>query len=319
MDLPKKYQSLIEAKWIVPPILNVSLSSYTSFRCNSRAELLLTLSNQNELRQFLQISTKKSWIWIILGRGSNCIFTDQGLAGILVSLRGDFKKIVCDQKSQTLDCGSAALNFAVFREAKKLSWQGGEFLSTIPGTIGGGIAMNAGAYGREFKDIILEVGFWDLDDGAQIFDNMDCQFTYRGSIFHKKKIIITRAILKFDEGDFAEIDRNQAKFLHHRKTKQPIHSATWGSVFMNPKNNSAGSLIEQCGLKGKGFGNAKISEKHANFIENTGLASFQDAKLTILMAKDRVYKKFGISLNLEVIIIGKYGKVISVDKLDDVI
>jgi len=288
--------------WQSGPQKDVSLAPFTSFRCKAKADLGLVLQTEGELVQFLSIVKKEKTPWLILGRGSNTLFTDRGIQGVVCWLKGNFQTINFNTKGQ-LQVGAGVLNRVLSLRLKNLELKGGEFLSTIPGSVGGSLVMNAGAFGQEIKDSILSVRACNLEGEIKNFPHALCQFSYRSSVFQKEPFVLCSGDFFFEKGEKKEIEALEKLYQQKRKSTQPTLAATWGSVFKNPKEadgKSAGALIEGCGLKGKGFGQVKISEKHANFFENLGDANFSDIQQTILLAQSAVREKFGVQLELEV-------------------
>ncbi len=291
------YSALTAHPWLVPPLEGVPLYPYNTFHSQGLVDLVLTICTLDELKFFLLNSGQIPWV--ILGRGSNSIFTDKGINGVLIKLHGVFKELSYSPESATISCGGAVLSSALARMARQHNFGQAEFLKTIPGTIAGAVYMNAGAHGSELCNIVSRVEFMDLTGAIHLLTADQCGFSYRKSIFHKTKCVITRAEFKLNMADYDVLARETELSALRAKT-QPIKSSTWGSVFINPPNMSAAKLIDSCGLKGKGFGNARISLIHANFIENLGNAKFDDVISTINLAKQEVYAKFNIKLELEV-------------------
>jgi len=287
---------------------NVLLKNYTTFKIGGPAKYFFVAKNKEELISAISAAKKNHLPFFILGGGSNLLVSDKGFNGLVVKF------------------------------GQPLSWyvsKGLEWAAGIPGTIQGGVYGNAGAFGKSMKDIIESVEVFDAETGKiKIFKNKDCRFSYRNSIFRKKKnqsakqsfmlgrahksmcsdliILSVRIKQQVSEGSedgeedkvlFAPKKVNAKKikqYLDYKKQTQPLNFPSAGSVFKNPKGFSAGELIEKCGLKGKKVGNVKISEKHANFIVNLGQGKAKDVIKLIKLIKKKVKNKFKILLEEEI-------------------
>lgn len=272
---------------------NVLLKNYTTFKIGGPAKYFFVAKNKEELISAISAAKKNHLPFFILGGGSNLLVSDKGFNGLVVKF------------------------------GQPLSWyvsKGLEWAAGIPGTIQGGVYGNAGAFGKSMKDIIESVEVFDAETGKiKIFKNKDCRFSYRNSIFRKKKkliILSVRIKQQVSEGSedgeedkvlFAPKKVNAKKikqYLDYKKQTQPLNFPSAGSVFKNPKGFSAGELIEKCGLKGKKVGNVKISEKHANFIVNLGQGKAKDVIKLIKLIKKKVKNKFKINLEEEIQFLG---------------
>lgn len=291
-------EDIAKHKWTENIRLKESLSGKTSVRVGGPAKYFQVVHNQTELISLLELIRIHNLRFFLIGKGTNLLVHDEGFSGIVIQLCGDFT--VVNQASETeLFCGAGVSNMKFSRFAKKKGLSGVEFLLTIPGTLGGALFMNAGAHGAVVCDIVKWVDVINNKGELKRYETDSSHFSYRHSIFMEKKLIILSAFFQLTSAATEQINEREKQLLIQRKKTQPINQRTWGSVFMNPANDSAGRLIEACGLKGKGVGKARISAKHANFIENTGGASFQDLMNTIDMARKRVREEFGIDLKAE--------------------
>ena len=306
---PKLKEFLISNHWKNKPRFSTPLTSYTSFRCSSVAHYLLKVADIQELKKALAFCGIHKIPYFILGKGSNSIFSDKGFYGLLILLGEGFKKITKKTNSQ-LVAGAGVSTTGLAQHLKKSKLGGGEFLIGIPASVGGLVFMNAGANGKETKQILKQVHSIDFQGNAKIRTCEKINFAYRYSDFIKNKETITEVVFQFQPSSSEQIEKLQSKMLKKRKASQPIHQSTWGSVFKNPNGAYAADLIEKCGLKGKTFGKLEVSQKHSNFFVNLGGASFKDIETAFLTIQKTVWKKFEIFLVPEVRIIDPYGEII---------
>lgn len=285
-------------------LLNEPMSKHTSFKIGGNADAFICVNDNSSLKSLLSSIKDRNIPYFILGNGSNLLVSDKGIRGIVLKLDGTF----CDIKlinDDAIECGSGALLSKVCKFALENSLSGLEFAFGIPGTVGGAAFMNAGAYGGEMKDVIVCCDHITRSGKAeQLFSN-DLGFGYRTSFYSDKDHIITGVTLKLKKGDPLHIKQNMDDFINKRKEKQPLNFPSAGSVFKRPVGNFAGTLIEQCGLKGKSVGGAMVSEKHAGFIINTGNAECQDVLALIDHIKATVFERTGIILECELKTVGE--------------
>jgi UDP-N-acetylmuramate dehydrogenase len=302
---------------------NVLLRDYTTFKIGGPARYFFVAKNKEDLKNAILWAKKKKLPFFILGGGSNVLFSDNGFNGLVIKLQNTQYEI---RNTNVIAGAGVSLQKLVLETAKK-GLSGLENLAGIPGTLGGAIWGNAGAFGREIGDLVEEVKV--LDAGSSKLEvkklrNKDCKFGYRDSIFKRKKNwIILEATLRLKKGKKKEIEEKIKEFLRLRKEKQPLEFPSAGSVFKNvpvekvPKKIQekfkekikdgflpAGVLIEAAGLKGFQIGGAKISEKHANFIVNVENARAKDVVKLIELIKKEVKRKFNIELEEEIKLVG---------------
>jgi len=277
---------------------NIFLRNYTTFRIGGPAKYFFVAKTKEDLTKAIQMAKKSNLPFFILGGGSNILVSDKGHNGLVIKIKNQKSKI---KNNRIFAEAGLALNRLV-KLSLKNNLTGMEWAVGIPGTIGGAIYGNAGAFKKSMKDLIKEVEVFDTkDEKIKIFKNKDCKFGYRDSIFKKKKnLIILSASLQLKKGKKMKIKEKIKRYLNYRKETQPLNFPSAGSIFKNPKNFYAGFLIEKCGLKGKRIGNAKISEKHANFIVNLGNGKAKDVKKLIKLIKKKVKNKFKIELEEEI-------------------
>jgi UDP-N-acetylmuramate dehydrogenase len=278
-----------------------NLAHLTWLKVGGPAEIFYKPYDLEDLQQFLQLLPKNIEINVI-GAGSNLLIRDGGLQGVVIKLGSNFNYI--NQEEKVLKVGAATLNYSLAQFCYLNSIANFEFLVGIPGTIGGGIAMNAGAYLKEFKDILHEVTALKFDGSLIKLSNSDCGFRYRGNSI-AEPIIFVEAKFKFETGDQTKIKQTMDEINAQRKLTQPIHEKTAGSTFANPKNMKAWELIDKVGMRGYTLGEAQISKLHSNFLINLGNASADNLETIAEIARTKVLQSTGIELNWEVKRIGK--------------
>ncbi len=285
--------------------LNEAMKIHTSWRTGGHAERYFIPADVDDLCSFLkQVAEDEPLFW--LGLGSNLMVRDGGLQGTVIALSGVLNDLhVYDDASVHVGAGVACAKVA--RMSVKAGLSGGEFLAGIPGTMGGALAMNAGAFGGETWNIVRSVETVNRQGRRIIRDAADFETAYRHVNLPDDEWFISAELLLTGDGDNDGQDRIQA-LLNKRAESQPTGKASCGSVFRNPENDYAARLIEVSGLKGQSIGNAEVSDKHANFIINSGKASAGDIESLILMIQEKVKLEHGIELIPEVRIVGENKK-----------
>ena len=250
---------------------NVLLKNYTTFKIGGPAKYFYIAQNKTELIGATKQAKKIKLPFFVLGGGSNLLVSDEGFNGLVIKFGQPLSSYV----------------------SKGLEWAVG-----IPGTVQGAVCGNAGAFKKSMKDVVESVEVFDTETGkVKIFKNKDCRFSYRNSIFRKKKnLIILSVRIKTKKVNAKKIKQ----YLDYKKQTQPLNFPSAGSIFKNPKGFSAGELIEKCGLKGEKIGNVKISEKHGNFIVNLGRGKAKDVIKLIKLIKQKVKNKFKVNLEEEI-------------------
>jgi len=290
---------------------NISLVPHTTFKIGGKARYFFNAKSADDLMQAVRLAQKNKMPIFILGGGSNVLVSDKGFDGLVIKVKspclstGRQKSKV---KSNKIYVDGGVLLSKIVEESIKWELIGLEWAAGIYGTVGGAIRGNAGAFGGSIADLVKTVKVFNTQNlTTKILKNKDCKFEYRDSIFkHNKNLIILSAELKLEKGDRKKSEKLIKEYLAQRKEKQPLEYPSAGSIFKNPKNYSAGYLIEQCGLKGKKIGKAMISTKHANFIVNTGGAKAKDVVKLINLCKQKVKEKFKIKLEEEIEYLGKF-------------
>ena len=282
---------------------NEPMSKHTSFKVGGLAECYIIAENIEEIKEILEISKNNNIPITVLGKGSNILVKDNGIKGIVLNI--GIKKIEINQGNQTVKIGAGNQLSEVSQTMMQNNLSGFEELSGIPGTIGGAIRMNAGAHGKEIKDLIINVTAIDYDGIIRKFSNKECKFEYRNSIFSKEKYIILETEVNLQSGNKEEIQEKIMGYAMWRKEHQPLEYPSAGSTFKRGEDFITAKLIDECGLKGYKVGGAEISTKHAGFIINTGNATAKDILELIEITKQKVYEKFGKEIKLEIEVIGE--------------
>ena len=284
---------------------NVNLSNYSWFNLGGNAEYFYKAKNEKQLIEFLQEAKKKNLKITILGAGSNTLFRDNGVKGVVVKLGNEFSYTKLINKN-ILEVGAATLDRKVAYYAKENNVGNLEFLSCIPGSIGGAIIMNSGCYENDISKILLSVRAIDKEKLSVIeIKKEDIKFLYRGTNLSEDLIIIS-AKLKGISNVKEKIEKKQTDFIEKKKISQPNQIKTCGSTFKNvSENKKAWMLIKEAGCEGYREGDATISQKHCNFFVNNGNAKSSDIEDLINKVKKRVHEKTGVNLELEIKIIGE--------------
>ena len=283
---------------------NEPMKNHTSFKIGGPAEFYIKITSIKELQKILEFAKKEQIKITILGNGSNVLVPDSGIKGIVI--RTNLKEIKIEPKEQnkieiTVD-DATPIGFLAQKLLKE-EITGFEEISGIPGTIGGAILMNAGAHGKEMKDIVTEITAIDYNGKIHKFTNEQAKFTYRNSIFSSGKYIILQAKIILEKGNAKEIKAKMDEYAQFRKEKQPIEYPSAGSTFKRGIDFITAKLIDDAGLKGYTIGGAKVSEKHAGFIINTGNATAQDVLDLAKYVTNKVYEKFGKKIEFEIKIV----------------
>lgn len=284
-------------------LFDVPMKDYTSFGIGGNADVMAFPVDESDLIDVMQFAANKGFPVFVIGRGTNLLVRDNGIRAVVINLLDGFKETVwLENDTAAVDSGVLLIELANLCKDRGLS--GIEFAAGIPGTIGGAVFMNAGAYGKEMKDVVERVETVGINGQKHSFDNAAMKFFYRGCAL-PANMIITKAYLKFKKDNPDEIKKRMKDFKERRKATQAINLPNAGSIFKNPPGFSAGKLIEESGLKGVRFGGAQISEAHGNYIVNLGNATAMDVLALVAMARDRVFKTKGILLETEIKVAGE--------------
>lgn len=301
MDWKEKLYQILS----VPPLAEEPMSKHTSLRIGGPAEFLVFPRSIAEFQRLLEMAFHHSIPLFILGQGTNLLVSDRGLRGIVASL-SKFCSAHEFLEGGLLKAGAAVPLFKLCQAAADKGLGGLEFATGIPGSLGGALYMNAGAYGSSMSNLIREVTTIDLRGIRRVCPAAELEFGYRWSNFQDEDVIILEGVLALTPGDREEILARTAEVLGDRQSKHP-HLPNAGSVFRNPPDRPAGRLIEQAGAKGLAVGDAQVSLQHGNFIVNKGRARAGDVLRLIAMVKEKVKEKFDLDLALEIKVIGDNG------------
>jgi len=284
---------------------NISLSNYSWFNLGGNAEYFYKAKDKDQLKTFLQEANKKKLKITILGAGSNTLFRDNGVKGAVIKLGQEFSYTKLVDKN-ILEVGAATLDRKVANFAKNNNLANLEFLSCIPGSIGGAIIMNSGCYNNDISKVLISIQVLDINKSKEIeIKKEEIKFLYRGTNL-PKNIIITSVRLKGEISKNEEIEKKQTDFIMKKKLSQPSQIKTCGSTFKNiSKDKKAWMLIKESGCDNFKEGGAEISKKHCNFFVNNGNAKSSDIENLISKVKEKVLEKTGVNLELEIKIIGE--------------
>ncbi|MDE4541212.1 UDP-N-acetylmuramate dehydrogenase [Thermoanaerobacterium sp. R66] len=282
--------------------INEPMSRHTSFRIGGPADVLIIPQSVDELIKVMGLIKAENIPYFILGNGTNIIVSDKGIRGVVIKLTA-IRKISVDGEIIVSEAG--ALLSVIANTALDNELTGFEFASGIPGTLGGAITMNAGAYGPEIKDVVEKVEVIDKDGSIYEVKNGNMRFGYRSSLIQSDNLIAIRAWIHLKKGNYKDIKAKMDELNGLRKVKQPLEYPSAGSVFKRPEGFYAGKLIQDAGLQGYAIGGAQVSEKHCGFIINRGNATADDVLNLIAHIKKTVKDKFGVDLETEVKIIGE--------------
>ena len=283
---------------------NILLAPYTTFKIGGRAKYFCEARNSEDIITAITMAKKEDLPFFILGNGSNILVSDNGFEGLVIK----FSIFNFQFSNNKITADAGVLLSKLVDESVKLGLTGLEWAAGIPGTVGGAVRGNAGAFGSSIVDIVKEIKVLDIGTSqVQILNNKDCKFGYRDSVFkHNKNLILLSVELELKKGDKERSREMIREYLKKRQETQPLEFMSAGCIFKNPAGRSAGYLIEQCGLKGKKINGAMISEKHANFIINTGGAKAEDVINLINLCKEKVKEKFGVKLEEEIEYLGEF-------------
>ena len=280
------------------------MKKHTTFRIGGPAEYLVLPQTTEEIADVVKLCRQEEIPWYIVGNGSNLLVADEGVRGVVIQLLRNFNQIQMEGCQIRMQAG--AQNAAVAKRALDTSLTGFEFAAGIPGTIGGAVVMNAGAYGGEMKDILKEVTVLDSDGMIRRMSAEELELGYRTSIIARKGYVVLEAVIVLKTGDPKEIKAVMDDLKEKRVTKQPLEYPSAGSTFKRPEGYFAGKLIMDAGLRGFSVGGAQISEKHCGFVINKGNATAKDVTELMDETKKIVMEKFGVALEPEVKRLGQF-------------
>ena len=279
------------------------MKKHISFRVGGPADFLVKPKTKDELSKVIKFAKTKDIPLLVIGNGSNLLVKDGGIRGIVIELSDNFNNYEID--GNIIKAQSGALLAIIGRNAMKNSLTGFEFAAGIPGTLGGALAMNAGAYGGEMKQVVKTVRLMDRDGNIFELSNEEMKFEYRRSLLTTKDYIVLSAVIELQPGNVEEIKEIMADYSNRRSTKQPLNFPSAGSTFKRPEGHFAAKLIDDCGLRGLNLRGAQVSDKHCGFVINSGGATAKDILDLMFIVKSTVNAKFGIMLEEEVKILGE--------------
>ena len=303
MNKNKVYNELLDIVGKENIMMDEPMKKHVSFRVGGPADILVRPINEEQLREILLYIKNEEIPYLIIGNGSNLLVRDGGIRGVVVELSDNFSDFKIDGNKIEIKAG--ALLSRIGNAALRAELKGFEFASGIPGTFGGALAMNAGAYGGEIKDIVKTVKVMDKDGNILELSNEEMHFGYRRSTIVEKGYVALSAVVELEKGNYDDIKATMDDLRDRRTSKQPLNFASAGSTFKRPEGYFAGKLIQDSGLKGLSIGDAQVSEKHSGFVINRGNATAKELLDLMFAVKSTVNAKFGVMLEEEVKIVGE--------------
>lgn len=281
-----------------------SMSRHTTFRIGGNADYFVKPGNADEVAAVIAVCREYSIPYFILGNGSNLLVSDDGYRGMIINIMDNMDSVTVDGRIITAQAGAMLVRVSVMARDNALT--GLEFASGIPGTIGGAVYMNAGAYGGEMKNVVKTVRA--IDEYGRIYelDSEKMDFSYRHSIVEERKLIVLEVTLELEHGSREAIDDRMKELAEARRSKQPLEYPSAGSTFKRPEGYFAGKLIMDAGLRGYSVGGAQVAEKHCGFVINKGGATASDVVELIRDVQHDVDDKFGVTLEPEVKMLGEF-------------
>ena len=282
---------------------NEDMGKHVTFKAGGKADFLVMPAGIKSLAACLSYVTQNHIPYYVMGNGSNLLVKEEGYQGVILKIGNAFSDIRVNIEKHTMELGAGVYLSKAASTALENGFSGMEFAAGIPGMIGGAVAMNAGAYGGEMKDIVEKVWVMNREGKELILPNQEMQFGYRTSILQKEPLICLGVTLRLQEGQKAVIAEKMQELMEARREKQPLEYPSAGSTFKRPEGYFAGKLIMEAGLKGFHVGDACVSEKHCGFVVNKGNATAGEIQKVIDKVAEIVYKKSGVQLEPEVKII----------------
>lgn len=280
------------------------MNRHTTFRIGGPADYFLLPSTAEEVKKILEICKEKELPYFILGNGSNLLVSDEGYCGVIIQLYRNYGGITVE--GTNIRAGAGALLSQIASAAKNASLTGFEFAGGIPGTLGGAVVMNAGAYGGEMKDVLKEVTVMTEQGEIMTIPAEKLEMGYRTSLVKKAGYLVLEAVISLKAGDVEEIKAIMKDLTEKRVSKQPLEYPSAGSTFKRPEGYFAGKLIMDAGLRGYQVGGAQVSEKHCGFVINKGNATAADVCGLMKDVQEKVQEQFGVTLEPEVKFLGKF-------------
>lgn len=280
------------------------MSAHTTFRIGGPADLFAVPQRAEQAAKIVQICREQKYPFYVLGNGSNLLVSDQGYRGLILQLYRNFSEIIIEEERITVQAG--AMLSVIAKRALAAGLTGFEFASGIPGTIGGAVVMNAGAYGSEMKDVLEEITVITAENEIRTVPAQELELSYRHSVVPQNGWIVLGAVLKLKKGDPEAIRARMEELKEQRVTKQPLEFPSAGSTFKRPEGYFAGKLIMDAGLRGFSVGGAQVSEKHCGFVVNKGGATAAEVLELIRAVSEKVQEQFGVPLEPEIKMLGEF-------------
>lgn len=284
--------------------LQAPMAKYTTFRVGGPADCLVEISNAQELQQIIKYLKQVEIPYVVVGNGSNLLVGDKGYRGVVLLIGDAMSEIRVEDNCIVAQAG--ALMSRIARTALEHGLTGFEFASGIPGSIGGGVVMNAGAYGGELKQVVTGVNVLNQDGEELLLDNETMEFGYRTSVIKHRDFVVTEVRICLTPGEPSDIKAQMDELAAKRREKQPLEFPSAGSTFKRPEGHFAGELIMNAGMRGFQIGGARVADKHCGFVVNAGNASATDVMQVISEVQFQVKEQFGVELEPEVIILGEF-------------
>ena len=274
------------------------MKNHTTFRVGGPADYFVAPHTEEEIRKIVALCEEKEIPWFVTGNGSNLVVSDEGYHGVILSVYKNFQGIEVEGNRIRAKAGSMLVSIS--QAAREAGLSGMEFASGIPGTLGGGVRMNAGAYGGEMSQVVTTVTVVNRNGEIMELDNSTMEYGYRTSVIQNQSFVVTKVTFRLQPGDPEQIAAKMEELAIRRREKQPLEYPSAGSTFKRPEGHFAGQLIMEAGLRGYSVGGAKVSEKHCGFIINTGKATAEDVKDVIWEVQRRVKERFHVELEPEI-------------------
>jgi UDP-N-acetylmuramate dehydrogenase len=285
--------------------INYPMKNVTSFHIGGKADFFVRPTSVSDIMEILNIAKDYSYPVFVMGNGSNLLVSDKGIRAIVIQLTDNFNKLTrIDDYTVEVDAGMSMTSLSKYFLEQSL--EGFEFACGIPGTLGGAVTMNAGAYDSMMSKVVTEVIALDKDMNLRKISNENMKFSYRNSIISKENMLVLTVRIRLEKGNYDDIKAKIEDYTYRRTSKQPLSAYSAGSTFKRPEGHFAGKLIEDSGLKGLVINNAAISSLHSGFIINTGDATCEQVINLITFVKQVVLNKFNVMLEEEVKIIGEF-------------
>ncbi|WP_353095391.1 UDP-N-acetylmuramate dehydrogenase [Tissierella praeacuta] len=299
----EEIKNLFENKSFGKILLDELMKNHTTFKIGGPVDIMIIPSNEEELIGAIKFSRENNIDFLIMGNGSNLLVRDGGIRDAVIKINEGFNNI--EVKGNKIYCQAGALLSTISKVALKNSLKNFEFASGIPGTIGGAITMNAGAYGGEMKDVVTKVRVLNKNNEIIEYTNEEMNFRYRNSRVGDEGLIVLGVELDLEEGDHSSIEELMKELTYKRTSKQPLELPSGGSTFKRPEGYFAGKLIEDSGLRGLRHGGAQVSEKHCGFVVNIDNSTCKDVLHLISVVQKVVRDKFNVELETEIKLLGE--------------